>query len=106
MGEVVSSSLVSAVSEQKNSVRHMRAIREVQKLFISAALHKHWRTILDNIRAKRSHRALAVPPAGGVNLIILIIPLMTTLPTPRDLQVHRPFETELLITQRKIRVAE
>ena len=41
MGEVVSSSLVSAVSEQKNSVRQTKIIREEQKLFISATLTKH-----------------------------------------------------------------
>ena len=37
----VMSSLVSAVSEQNNSVRQMRTIREEQKLFISEALTKH-----------------------------------------------------------------
>ena len=41
MGEVVSSSLVSAVSGQKNRVRQIKIIREEQKLFISATLTKH-----------------------------------------------------------------
>ena len=41
MGEVLSSSLVAAVSGQKNIVKQVRIIIEEQKLFISASLTKN-----------------------------------------------------------------
>ena len=66
MEEVLSSSLVTAVSGHKNRVKNIKIIREEQKLFISASLTKNRRTILIRTRTRRSHRELAAPAAGAV----------------------------------------